>query len=72
VPVPAVQRLFGNSVYVTVPVTPVEGKPPDKTAWSETGKPRGSGGTLAESRTVARPGVDLATLRAKLGAVDPA
>ena len=51
---------------------PDKGKPPDKIAWSETGKPRGSGGVLAEIRTVVRLGVDLATVRAKLGAVDPA
>ena len=69
VPVPAVHKLFGNSVYVTVPVTPVDGKPPVRTAWSETLLPTG---TLVELTTVARPGVDFVTVKAKAVAVETA
>jgi len=67
VPVPAVHKLFGNSVYVNVPVTPVNGTPPVKIAWSETKLPRG---TLVELRTVVRLGVDLPTVNSKGLAVE--
>ena len=69
VPVPAVHKLFGNSVYGTVPVTPVDGKPPVRIAWSETLLPTG---TLVELTTVARPGVDFVTVKAKAVAVEAA
>ena len=69
VPVPAVHPPFGKSVYVTVPVTPVDGKPPVKIAWSETVLPRGG---LVELMTVVRLGVDLVTVKVKEVAVEAA
>jgi hypothetical protein len=50
-----------------VPVTPVDGKPPVRIAWSDTLLPRG---TFTELRTVERLGVDLITVRAKGVAVE--
>ena len=54
-------------MYVTVPVTPVNGKPTVKIARSEMVLPRG---TLVEPTTVVRLGVDLVTVKAKVAAVD--
>ena len=54
-------------MYVTVPVTPVNGKPTVKIARSEMVLPRG---TLVELTTVVRLGVDLVTVKAKVAAVD--
>ena len=52
-----------------MPVTPANGKPPVKIAWSETLLPRGA---LVELRTVERRGVDLVTVRTKGVAVEEA
>ena len=52
-----------------MPVTPVDGKPPVKIAWSETRVPSGA---TVELTTVVRLGLELVTVRAKGVAVEAA